>query len=1337
MKRGVDLVIFVLYIMIFLVFAAIIYVLFSPSKINEESINNHLNTTFFASMINLSENNFQVSIASLSNEALYGNYLIKIIFTNGTSTWEYINQTIFTSQSNISVYYFSKQDIGFIPTGFDIYPIIIDEEGKEVIGKKSSGEIHFSGSNPSPTTNTGSSGGGGGGSGGGGSGGGSGFVGCANCPRGNSWCNNSDINRDGKVDTNDSDVLGWWFLFYREETCLAENTWCNNSDINRDGKVDTNDYDALDRWSLFNKGKNCSVSLNYCIGGTCSECLMDSDCLTGQICINNQCIEPLSNRRDSDSDGYNVSCLNCGLLDCDDSNRYIYPGAVEMCNLKDDNCNGQTDENCHVCYCGDLTNDGLVNAWDMSILFNRIVNSLGTDNCSLFNEPIWCNNSDLNHDGNADNLDFQCMIEKNPGELWDMNVLCSTCSEGDSIPCYIYINQTCRGGKRECADGKFGECLSSPPNYENICDYIDNDCDGEIDEGMGYTCRDYIDNCRQYHSCEPCPVAPIEVCDDLDNDCDGEIDESCLSWKKVNNGNSIGSYENVVESASIDSISTNEDLIYFFNSQTIGKVMGNLNNNRVWEIWTETGWSNSPDAIPKPVSISDYIGDMEIFENIGTLFGIYSAYGKAGLKILDIHGGQFHFLFDGNNWLKWKGNNQYSTHESLTLLYSWNGIDMNFAYNGDTGIGVGSYGYSLGGDGARLTAVKFYKNQSEWKLWNGSGWGALNTNYNSYIPVPAPAEVHNMPSFYSPKITYLGEGIYFLTFLYNKSIVGAIYNDNTQKWKWWNNGWQDEGNFSYSDFSNINPDSIISVSNLNPILVDHTLFIFFKRDYGSYNSELLEIRYNITSGNWNTESITNDSDISHFLFKEDERGNIWLFFLKRPGDINLGINRNAIWSEIYSMKRDYNGWGEPQRIYASLKRIPNLNGISFINNSPLVFFTEESKLYGISDYSSNLMENEKIINRTQMPQPISLDTNKIEFTGNFTDYSNGMDYGESSSGNPAIDSKGILYSPHVRVCNVAIFNLSNYSQNNFWGGFWDYFLFPSSVAVDNSKGIIYISDYLTPGGAGGVYGGRIQVWNTSLSNQTLWSKRYGGRQGWAIPEKVNPKIVYSSFKFLSDLAVDETNEFLYASDSMNNRIQKFDASSPWNLRKISDIGSEGESNGEFSFPQGIDVDEEGNLYVVDTGNYRIEKFDKDGNFILSFGSLGWEEGNFIQPYGISADPYYNLVYVSDPVKKEVQIFSKNGEFIYRWNKWGILDFSSLSGLVADGKGNLYVASEYSYIGKILKFSIISPEIDTNHDKIPDSLQEPQGINLITGRVVEEIKNIGGFLQKLLKFFKRE
>jgi DNA-binding beta-propeller fold protein YncE len=149
-----------------------------------------------------------------------------------------------------------------------------------------------------------------------------------------------------------------------------------------------------------------------------------------------------------------------------------------------------------------------------------------------------------------------------------------------------------------------------------------------------------------------------------------------------------------------------------------------------------------------------------------------------------------------------------------------------------------------------------------------------------------------------------------------------------------------------------------------------------------------------------------------------------------------------------------------------------------------------------------------------------------------------------------------------------------------------------------------------------------------------------------------------------DLAVDAAGN-LYIADTGNNRVVKWDVSGR-SLRTLGinrmdeDEGwlMSGDEPGQFDEPQGVTLDGEGNLYVADTGNQRIQKFNAAGEFLLEFGEEGDGAGQFRYPRLVRAGPQGD-VFVADSTAGRLLRFDGEGRFAYQ------VVMPSDAGMVAD------------------------------------------------------------------------
>jgi len=165
------------------------------------------------------------------------------------------------------------------------------------------------------------------------------------------------------------------------------------------------------------------------------------------------------------------------------------------------------------------------------------------------------------------------------------------------------------------------------------------------------------------------------------------------------------------------------------------------------------------------------------------------------------------------------------------------------------------------------------------------------------------------------------------------------------------------------------------------------------------------------------------------------------------------------------------------------------------------------------------------------------------------------------------------------------------------------------------------------------------------------------------------------------LGVDGEGTRIFAVDiggssTDNHRVLVYDALSG---ERLPDIGKRGKETGEFNLPRDATVAPDGSLYVVDGGNFRVQKFSSDGKFISTWGSIGRQRGQFSRPKEAAVDSEGNI-YVVDAAFGNFQIFNSEGALLMaigeRSNTAGPGLYSLPSGIAVDDDGRIYVVDQF-------------------------------------------------------------
>jgi len=213
-------------------------------------------------------------------------------------------------------------------------------------------------------------------------------------------------------------------------------------------------------------------------------------------------------------------------------------------------------------------------------------------------------------------------------------------------------------------------------------------------------------------------------------------------------------------------------------------------------------------------------------------------------------------------------------------------------------------------------------------------------------------------------------------------------------------------------------------------------------------------------------------------------------------------------------------------------------------------------------------------------------------------------------------SAGKLYVADSRAAGLAVFDLAQRRFSLVTGVGGGRMKQPINVRID-SDGSKYVTD-----------SGREQVLVYDRDDRFVAAF---GRQGQFKPV---------------DVAI--VGERLYVTDVRQHQVHVLDKRSG---RALFTFGQAGSELGELFHPTNIALGPDGDLYVVETSNYRVQRFTTEGKPVQTYGAVGSEPGSFARPKGIAMDREGRM-YVGDAAFENVQIFDATGRILMDFGQPG-------------------------------------------------------------------------------------
>lgn len=175
------------------------------------------------------------------------------------------------------------------------------------------------------------------------------------------------------------------------------------------------------------------------------------------------------------------------------------------------------------------------------------------------------------------------------------------------------------------------------------------------------------------------------------------------------------------------------------------------------------------------------------------------------------------------------------------------------------------------------------------------------------------------------------------------------------------------------------------------------------------------------------------------------------------------------------------------------------------------------------------------------------------------------------------------------------------------------------------------------------------------------------------------------FAFVTDVIQDKRGYYLVGQYGQTDRIQEFDPDGKF----VRMFGSQGREIGQFSRPQGLELDADGMLWIADACNHRIQIYDltpSEPKLVDMWGTAGDAVGQLHTPYGIVFDRDGTLL-VCEYANHRIQRFTKQGQSLEIWGGFGKNPGQLLHpwGIALDSKRRMHVLDSENY--RVQRFQI--------------------------------------------------